>query len=57
MEAAKKEGLVLSYKILAGASANPDDWDILLLAEYENFAAFDDMDDKFEILIEKIMGD
>ena len=57
MKAAKEEGLILSYKVLAGESANPDDWDVMLLAEFENYAALDDVDDKFDMLIEKIMGD
>lgn len=57
MKAAKEEGLILSYKVLAGESANPDDWDVMLLAEFENYAALDDVDDKFDMLIEKVMGD
>ncbi|HSN49811.1 MAG TPA: hypothetical protein VLR52_01185, partial [Bacteroidales bacterium] len=33
---AMKQGLILSYKILQGSRANPDDWDIMLLVEYKN---------------------
>jgi hypothetical protein len=55
-EAAKKEGLVLSYKILSGPAANTDDWDIMLLIEYKNMAAMDGMAEKMEELGSKIMG-
>lgn len=55
-EAAKKEGLVLSYKILSGPAANTDDWDIMLLIEYKNMAAMDGMAEKMEELGAKILG-
>ena len=55
-EAAKKEGLVLSYKILYGAAANTEDWDIMLLVEYKNMAAMDGMAEKMETLSAKMMG-
>lgn len=57
MQAAKEEGLILSYKVLAGESANPDDWDIMLLVEFENYAALDGIDDKFDELIVQILGE
>ncbi len=56
MDQAKKEGLILSYKILAGASANKDDWDMLLMVEYKNMAALDDVGDKFDALQLKLIG-
>ncbi|MCP4569263.1 MAG: hypothetical protein GY841_16940 [FCB group bacterium] len=56
MEAAKEEGLILSYKVIVGESANPDDWDVLLLAEFKNYAALDDTEDKWDLLIEKVLG-
>jgi hypothetical protein len=55
-EAAKKEGLVLSYKILHGPAANTEDWDIMLLVEYKNMAAMDGMAEKMEALGAKLMG-
>ena len=36
MEEAKKEGLILSYKILAGNASNEDDYDLILMIENKN---------------------
>ena len=55
-EAAKKEGLVLSYKVLYGPAANTDDWDIMLMIEYKNMAAMDGMAEKMEALSGKLLG-
>ena len=56
MEAAKTEGLILSYKILLGTAATPQDYDILLMVEFKDFAAFDGQRAKFDALDKKIMG-
>ena len=56
MEEAHKQGLVVSYKVLDGASANRDDWNLLLLVESKNWAAFDGADQKFEAIAEKMVG-
>ena len=56
MEAAKEEGLILSYKVIIGEAANPDDWDVLLMTEFENYAALDGAEDKWDMLIEKVLG-
>jgi hypothetical protein len=55
-EAAKKEGLVLSYKVLYGPAANTGDWDIMLMIEYKNMAAMDGMAEKMEALSGKLLG-
>lgn len=55
-EAAKKEGLVLSYKVLYGPAANTEDWDIMLMIEYKNMAAMDGMAEKMEALGTKLLG-
>ena len=55
-EAAKKEGLVLSYKVLYGPAANTEDWDIMLMIEYKNMAAMDGMAEKMEALSGKLLG-
>src|SRR2546425_9967442 len=37
----KKQGLIMDYKVLLGDNSNPQDFDILLLVEFKNMAAFD----------------
>lgn len=56
MEEAKKAGLVLSEKILTGPSSGRDDFDVLLMTEYKNFAALDGMDAKFDVIMSKVIG-
>ena len=56
MDEAKKEGLILSYKIISASSVDRDDWDLLLMTEFKNFAAFDGLDEKFYALVAKVMG-
>ncbi len=63
MEEAKKEGLIVSYKILEGAPANEDDFNLVLMIENKNMASFDadeQRDAKFDAIEKKIrdkMGD
>jgi hypothetical protein len=53
---AKRQGVVLSYKILSANPAGPDDWDLLLMVELKNWAAIDGITDKFEAIQQKIIG-
>jgi len=55
-EAAKKEGLILSYDIGVTQAANKDDWDIVLVIEYKNMAALDGLEQKLRNVSEKIAG-
>jgi len=55
-EALKKQGLILSYKILSGDAANKDDWDMMLMMEYKNMASFDGFDEKFRAIEAKVVG-
>src|SRR5204863_7283901 len=41
LDEAKKQNLIMDYKILIGDAANAQDYDILLLVESKNMAAFD----------------
>jgi len=56
LEEAKKQGLVLSYKVLSANAATADDWDILLMVEYKNWAALDGWNDKMDPIWQKVMG-
>lgn len=55
-EEAKKQGLVVSYKILSANPAGPDDWNLLLMVEFKNWAAFDGLSEKFEAIQQKMIG-
>ena len=56
MEAAKKDGLIISYHVVQAPAANKDDWNLMLSVEYKNMAAFDGLDTKFRALMEKQLG-
>jgi hypothetical protein len=52
----KNEGIVLSYKILMGTWANPQDFDIMILIEYKNMASFDGLRDKTDVINQQLFG-
>jgi hypothetical protein len=57
MEEAKKEGLIVSYKVLLGPAANEDDFNLVLMIENENMAVFDydpERDAKFDAIQKKV---
>jgi hypothetical protein len=56
MDEAKKQGLIVSEKMLSGSAFGRDDWDLMLMVEYKNWAAFDGLSDKFDALALKIVG-
>ena len=56
LDEAKKQNLILDYKILIGDNANPQDFDILLMVESKNMAAFDNAREKFDPIARKIEG-
>jgi|SRR5438034_7625759 len=51
----KKEGLVLSYKILTGFPSNREDFTHLLMVEFPNWGAFDEQD-KMDAITKKVFG-
>ena len=55
-EEAKKQGLIMDYKILLGDAATPQDFNILLMEQYKNMAAFDGLRNKFDPIYAKIIG-
>ncbi|HUL48898.1 MAG TPA: hypothetical protein VLT79_02665 [Gemmatimonadales bacterium] len=56
LDEAKKQGLVLSYKVISASTSGPNDWDILLMVEYKNWAAFDGLADKMDPVEQKVIG-
>jgi hypothetical protein len=55
-EEEKKQKIILDYKILMGDAADPHDFNILILVEYPNWAAFDNLRDKMDPIVDKVMG-
>jgi hypothetical protein len=52
----KKQKVILDYKILTGEASDPHDYNILILVEYPNWAAFDGLRSKMDPIVEKVMG-
>jgi len=51
----KKQGIVLSYRILAGAPSNRDDFTHMLMVEFPNYGVFDQQD-KMDEAVKKVFG-
>ena len=56
LEEAKKQNLVLDYKILLGNPATPQDFNILIMVESKNMAAQDNAREKFDPIARKVVG-
>jgi len=56
MDEAKKQDLIMDYKILLGNAATPQDFDILLMVESKNMAALDGLREKTDPIARKIQG-
>ena len=56
LDEAKKQNLVLDYKILLGNAATPQDFDILIMVESKNMAALDNGREKFDPITRKVVG-
>lgn len=54
---AVEKGYILSYKILTAPAGFEGDWDLLLMVEYPNMAAFDGIGDRFDPLAAAVLGD
>lgn len=55
-EEAKKQGLVVSDHIFTGNSVGHDDWDVMFMTEYKNWAAFDGITAKYDAIAAKVIG-
>jgi hypothetical protein len=57
MEQAKKQGIVLDYKIYRTSEAhNPSEPDLLLAVTYKNMAALDGLAERMDAVSEKLLG-
>ena len=56
-EAAKKEGLIVSYKILSTEAHSPEDWNLILMTEVKDLATMEASQDKADALSQKMVGD
>jgi hypothetical protein len=56
MDEARKQQLIVSYKILDGNLPGKDEWNMMLLVEQKNWAAFDGAGDKFDAIAESMVG-
>jgi hypothetical protein len=56
LEEAKKQNLIMDYKILIGNAANAQDYDILLMVESKDMASFDNAREKFDPIARKVEG-
>ena len=56
MAEARRQGLVLSDKVLVGSASGREDFDVLLMIEYRNWAALDGLNARMDALAAKAMG-
>jgi hypothetical protein len=56
-EAAKKEGLILSYKVLTTEGHNPNDFNIILMTEHKDLATMEANQAKADALAQRVVGD
>src|SRR5712692_3383125 len=56
-EAAKKEGLILSYKVLLTEGHTAGDWNLILMTEVKDLAALEANEKKADALGQRLVGD
>ncbi|MET8139766.1 hypothetical protein ABZU32_05590 [Sphaerisporangium sp. NPDC005288] len=54
MDEAKREGLILDYRVLVAPHVNRDDWDVMLMVEVRNMAALDGYQEKMNDLAGRV---
>lgn len=55
-EAAKKAGLITNYEVILIEPRGPNDPDVLLVTEYKNWAALDNLGGKFDKVSAEVEG-
>lgn len=56
-EALKKDGQILSYMVVTTEAHGSDDWNIMLLTEYKDLAAYERSLEKTDALLQTVIGD
>lgn len=56
-EASKKEGLILSYKVLTVEGHSPGEWNLMLMTQFKDLATMEANEDKGDELAQKMVGD
>jgi hypothetical protein len=55
-EAAKKAGLITGYRVIVVEARGPNDPDVLLVTEFKNWAALDNLGGKFDKIAAEMQG-
>ena len=55
-EALKKDGQIISYKVLTTEAHGADDWNIMLMTEYKDMATLEANQSKAENLLQTVIG-
>ena len=55
-EALKKDGQILSYKVITTEAHGSNDWNIMLMSEYKNLATMEANEDKADNLAQTVSG-
>ena len=56
MEEARRQEVILSYRVLLSNLTGPEDWDVMILIELKNMAALDDYRERMQRVIEEVGG-
>jgi hypothetical protein len=56
LDEAKKQRIIIDYKILFGEAASPQDYNVMILLEFQNMAAFDNLRERFDPILVKAAG-
>ncbi len=55
-EALKKDGQIISYKVLQTEAHGSTDWNLMLLTEYKDLATYEQNLDKTDALLQTVIG-
>jgi len=56
LDEAKKQKVILDYKIFFGEAASPHDYNVMILLEFQNMTAFDHLREKLDPILVKAAG-